>query len=616
MGLSARRHARTSTRFLSRTLIVNIWRLLAIVLLVWGEFGIYFWSLSSCKWPTTAFQSTEKPTHVLLLADTQLEHPSAYRNEATWSDLFYRLTYELYLRRSWRVTMQMKPDAVFFLGDMLASGKNMNSEEEYKRYFEAFRQTFSFDSNVNVYYIPGNNDVGMGVTRPLSKHIRKSFYQTFGPFNQQVVIRNYTFVLLDAPGLVDEDYTRAAQRIPYDKWVPLSGGPVEFVKTLYTDDSPVILLSHVPLWRKDTAACGPRREKGNIHKGVGHGYQNTLQKHTSDFLIENLQPSIIFSGDNRDTCEYIHKVVSGHVPADVALIPEITVKSFSPSKHIRRPGIQLLSLVDPDPTARFHRSMAHDLCLLPDQNFIHWRLYAGFAYFTLLVMGLFNIRRRRQLSPHALLTPLSPHLSLARIPSPHPSLVTAAWTSYAPPSPTSPRGSLPGTIRTPNASSGPTFRSASRPGTPYHTTAPLLSPIPYQHEEAEDDSLYPSQYAKTRPHLREEETWSPEHLDHIDDSENGSRVMSPFLPPSGPHKRRPWSWTWNFVFRGRMRRITIHAPSVSWDAFKDLMALLGDGVSADMKLRQRGIIRSTMIDLVSVAWVFVVTWTIMAWWSF
>lgn len=70
----------------------------------------------------------------------------------------------------------------------------------------------------------------MGTTRPLYKDVRKAFLQTFGAFNQQVDIHNHTFVLLDAPGLVDEDYTRAARGIDYNEWIPLSNGPVEFVK--------------------------------------------------------------------------------------------------------------------------------------------------------------------------------------------------------------------------------------------------------------------------------------------------------------------------------------------------------------------------------------------------
>jgi len=39
-------------------------------------------------------------------------------------------------------------------------------------------------------------------------------------------------VLLDAPGLVEEDYQRHALSIGYDRWKPIDGGPVEFVKSV------------------------------------------------------------------------------------------------------------------------------------------------------------------------------------------------------------------------------------------------------------------------------------------------------------------------------------------------------------------------------------------------
>lgn len=148
MGLTARRNAKTvARRFLSRTVVVNVWRLIAVVLLIWGEFGVYFWSLSSCRWPTTTqvrmvsllglrlmtkVQSVvfEKPTHILLLSDTQVGLPAAYR-KASWANSLHQLTYNLYLKRAWRVTMRMNPNVVFFLGDMLVDGKKMQSEQEY-----------------------------------------------------------------------------------------------------------------------------------------------------------------------------------------------------------------------------------------------------------------------------------------------------------------------------------------------------------------------------------------------------------------------------------------------------------------------------------------------------
>lgn len=57
---------------------------------------------------------------------------------------------------------------------------------------------------------------------------------------------------------------------------------------------PVVLFTHIPLYRPDGTYCGPLREKGTIRVGVGMGYQNTLGKHASQRLLETIQPSLIF----------------------------------------------------------------------------------------------------------------------------------------------------------------------------------------------------------------------------------------------------------------------------------------------------------------------------------
>jgi ethanolamine phosphate phosphodiesterase len=72
----------------------------------------------------------------------------------------------------------------------------------------------------------------MGVAQALSKNIRKDYANAFGPFNQRIIVRNHTFICLDAPALVDEDYLRAAQGSSYGEWQALNGGPVSFVKSL------------------------------------------------------------------------------------------------------------------------------------------------------------------------------------------------------------------------------------------------------------------------------------------------------------------------------------------------------------------------------------------------
>jgi hypothetical protein len=77
-------------------------------------------------------------------------------------------------------------------------------------------------------------------------------------------------------------------------------GPIDFCE-LRTDDErlekidkPTVLFTHIPLSRPDGTDCGPLREKGTITRGAGHGYQNTLNEEASNFLLQNLKPSIIF----------------------------------------------------------------------------------------------------------------------------------------------------------------------------------------------------------------------------------------------------------------------------------------------------------------------------------
>jgi len=59
----------------------------------------------------------------------------------------------------------------------------------------------------------------------------RSFYTpSFGPTNERFKLANHTFLGLDAPGLVDEDYQRYGKAVSFDDWRPVSGGPVAFVK--------------------------------------------------------------------------------------------------------------------------------------------------------------------------------------------------------------------------------------------------------------------------------------------------------------------------------------------------------------------------------------------------
>ena len=57
---------------------------------------------------------------------------------------------------------------------------------------------------------------------------------------------------------------------------------------------PVILFSHIPLFRPDGKNCGPLRERGTIRPGAGEGYQNTLEKQSTSLLLDVVNPVAIF----------------------------------------------------------------------------------------------------------------------------------------------------------------------------------------------------------------------------------------------------------------------------------------------------------------------------------
>lgn len=117
------------------------------------------------------------------------------------------------------------------------------------------------------------------------------------------------------------------------------------------------------------------------------------------------------SGDDRDFCEYTHSRASAArddpaAPAAV-LVREVTVKSFSPDRSIRRPGFHLLSLVppaahapaDPGPGGALP-SLADTACALPAQAHMYRAFYAPLALLTLLAFLLRRVREHRA-RPHA-----------------------------------------------------------------------------------------------------------------------------------------------------------------------------------------------------------------------
>ncbi|KAI0028754.1 hypothetical protein K488DRAFT_57855, partial [Vararia minispora EC-137] len=384
------------TRWFAWDMLTVVLRIFWACLIVWVEIGVFFYSLSGCRWPDAVLEnnpvhtkqsSSSRPTHVLLLADVKVVPPSNGRHSIS------RLLDDVYLRKAWSAVSRFRPQVVVFLGDMLSSGNMIDDDSDFVQYVNRFHELFTLEPGVTTYYVPGNTDIGLGVSSEFTRHVRDRYRSYFGPLNREVRIANHSLIILDAPGLVDEDYVRAAQSISFDTWTPIRHGAIEFVKQTSNalqkrhadgaSSEPVILLTHIPLHRAETKKCGPMREKGSIRRGAGKaGWQATLGKDTSQFLLDHLQPKAVFSGDDRDYCDITHTLL-----AKGNEVREITLKSFSPSRHIARPGFQLLSLM-PDAVRPSHTSA---LCLLPPAGTPVRRIYMPLLALQVIFFLITNI---------------------------------------------------------------------------------------------------------------------------------------------------------------------------------------------------------------------------------
>lgn len=84
-----------------------------------------------------------------------------------------------------------------------------------------------------MHFVPGNHDLPLG-PRPgvFSPHARDRYARHFSPPNAILSIANHSLILLDAVGLVEEDYRRYAAEMQFGEWDGIGGGVIEFVKAL------------------------------------------------------------------------------------------------------------------------------------------------------------------------------------------------------------------------------------------------------------------------------------------------------------------------------------------------------------------------------------------------
>ncbi|KAF7321631.1 Metallo-dependent phosphatase [Mycena kentingensis (nom. inval.)] len=361
----------------SRHIVAGL-RLVWAFVALWYERQVFIRSISRCAWPDSRLAKSQALMHVLLVADPQILDHRSYPDRPAVLTWISQFLVDLNLRKSWRAALRLRPDAVVFLGDMMDGGRFAMADSEYERYYARFASIFR--SQIPTYYIPGNHDTGLGISEEFSPRAKERYISHFGPLNNHVKLANHSIILLDAPSLAEENVSQSVR-----------GGTSQFIKSFADshERDPVVLFTHIPLSRPEKSTCGPNRERGRIRQGFGFGYQNTLSKSTSSFVLDQLRPSVIFSGDDHDYCEHTHSFT---IAGQTRQVREVTVKSLSMAMGIRRPGFQLLSLVPPDPN-QTTSSHSDSLCLMPDQLGIYLSTYIPLLVLSLLAIIAVNALR-------------------------------------------------------------------------------------------------------------------------------------------------------------------------------------------------------------------------------
>ncbi|KAM0751157.1 hypothetical protein T439DRAFT_380157 [Meredithblackwellia eburnea MCA 4105] len=434
-----KRHRTSSSHSLIPFPLLVVLRLLVVLIVIWYEYGSFWWSVRKCKWddspslkgvtlppinnttstleddvdderdyrwlidPDRDSSSTleaKQPFHALILADPQLLDMRSYPGRSWFLRWLGLKVTDMYAKKSWRMVAKRSRgtggrgvDGVVWLGDLLDSGVESMDEAEHNAYVHRFHLLFPLPRSSSPSHahlappipsilLPGNHDLGLHLpSSSLASYARERFQNSFGAPNGEKEWGGWSLVWVDSMALLEDEEGRTARG-----WVEdLAERPTEL---------PRILLSHIPLYRPEGTSCGPAREHTrSIYEGSGKNYQNELDKITSEWLLRSVKPSLVYSGDDHDACIMEHDLPPGtsSIGPGVNSIRETTIKAFSMAMGIHRPGYHLLSLYPTLPSLDQHSptprsTFTQTNCTLPDQLGIWLGVYL--PAFVILLLSL------------------------------------------------------------------------------------------------------------------------------------------------------------------------------------------------------------------------------------
>jgi len=380
-----------------------MWNLTVVLCLIWAATILYgemfaFWVPSSltCSWPHDLHHQSPSSSisgaefssdymKVAVLADPQvMDRTSLHLAPKSLALEIVQFYTDLFMRRAiLESVLPFQPDVILFLGDYLDGGPIL-SDEEWQESLSRFKHIFNLNmlersAKTQVYYLPGNHDIGYSAIHSRMPEVIKRYEREFGSRNYQFTVGKVDFIAIDAQtldGPSQGNFTAAT-------W--------DFVKNISKDVSltPRVLLTHIPLYRPDWTSCGPLRSSPVINQRVSRDaeteeilYQNYVTQKSSNSLLEMVKPVLILSGHDHDQCTVSHSSKHGQVT-------EHTLGTISWQQGNLYPSFMLLSVSNQaldDLSSKEDAILTH-LCFLPMQTHIYIWYICQFVL-TLLVLLL------------------------------------------------------------------------------------------------------------------------------------------------------------------------------------------------------------------------------------
>ncbi|KAH9665885.1 metallophos domain-containing protein [Citrus sinensis] len=140
--------------------------------------------------------------------------------------------------------------------------------------------------------------------------IVRRYEKEFGKRNYRFTVGKVEFIVVDAQTLDGHPEGN------------LAAATWDFVKNVSIDFQllPRVLLTHIPLYRRDETPCGPHRSSPIINQRIvrtGHSqeilYQNYITEESSNRLLDLIKPVLVLSGHDHDQCTVSHESNHEHI---------------------------------------------------------------------------------------------------------------------------------------------------------------------------------------------------------------------------------------------------------------------------------------------------------------